>query len=70
MDDMINITYFFIHDMEVTNRFFQVKAVKLKPGNSKHKGCGIDGELMNLNEPISITVLREQCQLIGHRANN
>eukprot|EP00250_Pteridium_aquilinum_P034196 c7224_g1_i1 orf=445-2706(+) len=44
----------------------KVQSVKLKPGNNHHKGCGIDGELMALNGPISTTVLEEQCQLIGH----
>lgn len=46
--------------------YTKVQSVKLKPGNNHHKGCGIDGELMALNGPISTTVLEEQCQLIGH----
>ncbi|MCO5570901.1 hypothetical protein L7F22_024631 [Adiantum nelumboides] len=46
--------------------YTKVRSVKLKPGNNHHKGCGIDGELMPLNGPISTTILDEQCQLIGH----
>lgn len=46
--------------------YTKVRSVKLKPGNNDHKGCGIDGELMALNGPISTTILEEQCHLIGH----
>ncbi|KAH7276749.1 hypothetical protein KP509_39G020200 [Ceratopteris richardii] len=49
--------------------YMKVHSVKLKPGNNQHKGCGIDGELMDLNGPISATVLEEQCQLIGQPAS-
>lgn len=49
--------------------YTKVQSVKLKPGNNSHKGCGIDGELLTLNGPISTALLPEQCQLIGFRHN-
>lgn len=48
--------------------YTKVRSVKLKPGNKSHNYCGIDGELVHLNGPITVTLLEEQHQLIGHSA--
>ncbi|MCO5593042.1 hypothetical protein L7F22_047047 [Adiantum nelumboides] len=48
--------------------YIKVHSVKLKPGNKSKIGCGIDGELMPLNGPISVTLLEEPQQLIGYTA--
>ncbi|KAI5054906.1 hypothetical protein GOP47_0030428 [Adiantum capillus-veneris] len=48
--------------------YVKVHSVKLKPGNKSNIGCGIDGELMPLNGPISVTLLEDQHQLIGSSA--
>lgn len=45
--------------------YIKVRSVKLKPGNRSNIGCGIDGELMPLNGPISVTLLEDQQQLVG-----
>lgn len=50
--------------------YTKVKSVKLKPGKNDHQGCGIDGELRHLNGPISISLLPEQCRLIGRRVRH
>ncbi|KAH7293884.1 hypothetical protein KP509_28G046500 [Ceratopteris richardii] len=49
--------------------YTKVQAVKLKPGNKTSIGCGIDGELMHLNEPISVTLFEDQQQFLGHSEN-
>lgn len=48
--------------------YTKVQSVKLKPGNKSHKYCGIDGELVPLDGPITVTLLEDQHQLIGHSA--
>lgn len=48
----------------------QVKSVKIKPGKRTHNGCGIDGELFQLNGQVISSLLPEQCRLIGRSASH
>lgn len=48
----------------------QVKAVKVKPGKTTHKGCGIDGELLSVSGRVICSILPEQCRLIGRPASH
>ncbi|XXG67015.1 hypothetical protein AAC387_Pa06g0456 [Persea americana] len=50
--------------------YFKVKAVKVKPGKTTHKGCGIDGELLSVNGRVICSILPEQCRLIGRPAGD
>ncbi|KAJ7564165.1 hypothetical protein O6H91_02G005600 [Diphasiastrum complanatum] len=43
----------------------KVRSVVLKPGSNSHQGCGVDGELLMLDGPISASLLPQQCRLIG-----
>ncbi|CAM6092065.1 unnamed protein product [Calypogeia fissa] len=45
--------------------YIKVKSVMLTPSKKGHLRCGIDGELLTLDGPITTTVLPYQCQLIG-----
>ncbi|KAK6912416.1 Diacylglycerol kinase, catalytic domain [Dillenia turbinata] len=45
--------------------YVKVKSVKIKPGKHTHGGCGIDGELLPVNEQVISSLLPEQCRLIG-----
>ncbi|XP_011033116.1 PREDICTED: sphingoid long-chain bases kinase 1-like isoform X3 [Populus euphratica] len=43
----------------------KVKSVKIKAGKHTPTGCGIDGELIQLNGQVISSLLPEQCRLIG-----
>ncbi|KAM4085082.1 hypothetical protein ACB094_08G182000 [Castanea mollissima] len=50
--------------------YVKVKSVKIKPGKHTHNGCGIDGELFQLNGQVISSLLPEQCRLIGRSASH
>lgn len=45
--------------------YTKVKAVKITPGPNRHKGCGIDGELLQAHEPVMASVMQSSCCLMG-----
>ncbi|XP_073267008.1 sphingoid long-chain bases kinase 1 isoform X3 [Populus alba] len=45
--------------------YIKVKSVKIKAGKHTPTGCGIDGELIQLNGQVISSLLPEQCRLIG-----
>lgn len=45
----------------------KARAVWLKPGAGAHQGCGIDGELLTLDGPVTTRMQPYQCYLIGKR---
>uniref|UniRef100_A0A6N2KJ87 DAGKc domain-containing protein n=1 Tax=Salix viminalis TaxID=40686 RepID=A0A6N2KJ87_SALVM len=50
--------------------YIKVKSVKIKAGKHTHNGCGIDGELFQLNGQVISSLLPEQCRLIGRSPNH
>ncbi|KAI3826707.1 hypothetical protein L1987_00759 [Smallanthus sonchifolius] len=50
--------------------YVKVKSVKLKPGKSTHKGCGIDGELFRVSGQVVSSLLPDQCRLIGRPSSS
>jgi hypothetical protein len=48
----------------------QVQSVKLKPGSKTQAGCGIDGELLQVEEQVLCSMLPEQYRLIGRPAKH
>ncbi|KAL9351167.1 hypothetical protein Peur_053847 [Populus x canadensis] len=50
--------------------YIKVKSVKIKAGKHAHNGCGIDGELFQLNGQVISSLLPEQCRLIGRSPNH
>ncbi|XP_024515663.1 sphingoid long-chain bases kinase 1 isoform X1 [Selaginella moellendorffii] len=45
--------------------YIKVRQAILKTAGNDLQGCGIDGELLELNSPISAALLPYQCRLIG-----
>eukprot|EP00850_Spirogloea_muscicola_P020112 SM000207S06187 [mRNA] locus=s207:141330:144158:- [translate_table: standard] len=45
--------------------YCKVRAVRVIPLDDRHRACGIDGELLPLEEPASVTVMPGYCRLIG-----
>ncbi|KAE8698508.1 Sphingoid long-chain bases kinase 1 [Hibiscus syriacus] len=45
--------------------YVKVKSVKIKAGKHTHNGCGIDGEFFPLDGEVVLSLLPEQCRLIG-----
>eukprot|EP00850_Spirogloea_muscicola_P005431 SM000025S08326 [mRNA] locus=s25:95751:99235:+ [translate_table: standard] len=45
--------------------YCKVRAVRVIPLDDRHRACGIDGELLPLEEPASVMVMPGHCRLIG-----
>ncbi|XP_031494520.1 sphingoid long-chain bases kinase 1-like [Nymphaea colorata] len=50
--------------------YVQVKSLRLKPGKNAHNGCGVDGELLSMKGQVVVSLLPEQCRLIGRPAQD
>ncbi|CAN6480616.1 unnamed protein product [Victoria cruziana] len=50
--------------------YVQVKSLRLKPGKNAHNGCGVDGELLPMKGQVVVSLLPEQCRLIGRPAHD